>query len=156
MASILEANLDMLSTRITLTTPEDGGAEEQLYLDFQFSPEKVVTLQDILAAARSEWKHQNIVLADPEKFLLDVGVIDWDYVGGDEVKFLGTDEQRRMAKSRNSKGKDLLKCIQRMGVGVCDGDRVDVLPAANGKCNLYRTTPTPSEDTLQWLAIESF
>jgi hypothetical protein len=64
---------------------------------------------------------------------------------------MGTDEQRRMAKSRNSKGKDLLKCIQRMGVGVCDGDRVVVLPAANGKCYLYRTTPTPSEDTLQSL-----
>jgi ubiquitin len=150
MASILEANLDVLSTRITLATPK-GGAEEQLYLDFQFSLQKVVTLQDILAAARSEWKHKNLVLADPQKFLLDVEVIDWDYVGGDEVNFMGTEEQRDMAKSKNSKGKDLLKRIQRMGIGVCDGDRVVVLPAANGTCNLYRTTPTPFKDTLQSL-----
>ena len=105
---------------------------------------KVATLQDILAAARSEWKHKNLVLADPEKFLLDVEVIDWDDVGGDKIKFMGTEKQRRMAKSKNSKGKDLLKCITRMGVGVCDGDRVVVLPAADGTCNLYRTTPTPS------------
>ncbi len=77
----LEANLDVRSTRITLTIPNgDNDVEELLYLDFQFSPKKVVTLQDVLAAARSEWKHKNLVLADPEKFLLDVNVIDWDYV----------------------------------------------------------------------------
>jgi hypothetical protein len=151
MASMLGANPDVLSTRITLTTPKEGDAEEELYLDFQFSPEKGATLQDILAAARSEWKHKNLVLAGPENFLLDVEVIDWDYVGGDRVNFMGTEEQRRMAKSKNSKGRDLLKCINRTGVGVCDGDRVVVLPLAHGTCNLYRITPTPYKDTLQSL-----
>jgi hypothetical protein len=152
MASMIGPKRDVLSTRITLTAPKEGDAEtEKLYLDFQFSPKKVVTLQDILAAARSEWKHKNLVLVDPESFLLDVEVIDWDYVGGDEVDFMGTEEQRRMAKSKNSKGKDLLKRIKKMGVGICDGDRVLVLPAANGTCNLYRTTPTPSKETLQSL-----
>jgi large subunit ribosomal protein L40e len=152
MASIIGANVHVLSTRITLTTPKEGDAEEELYLDFQFSPEKGATLQDILAAARSEWKHKNLVLADPGNFLLDVEVIDWDYVGGDKVDFMGTEVERSMAKSKNSKGKDLLKCIKRMGVGVCDGDRVVVLPTADGTCNLYRTTtPTPSKDTLQSL-----
>jgi hypothetical protein len=154
MTSMIGANLDVLNTRITLTTPKGGGADdaEKVYLDFQFSPDKFVTLQDILAAARSEWKHKNLVLAEPEKFLLDVEVIDWDYIGGDRIDFMGTEEQRRMAKSKNSKGKDtLLKCIQRMGVGVCDGDRVVVLPAADGTCNLYHTTPTPSKEILKSL-----
>jgi hypothetical protein len=76
MAPMLGANLDVLSTRITLTAPKGG---EELYLNFQFSPKKVVTLQDIFAAARSELKHKNLVLADPEKFLLDVEAIDWEY-----------------------------------------------------------------------------
>jgi hypothetical protein len=147
MASMLGANLDVLSTRIMLTTPKGG---EELYLDFQFSPEKVVTLQDIFAAARSEWKHKNLVLADPEKFLWDVEEIDWEYVGGDEVNFTGTDKQRQIAKSKNSKGNDLLQYIKKMGVGVCDGDRLVVLPAADGTCSLYRTTPPPSEEALNW------
>jgi hypothetical protein len=155
MALKLGANIDVLSTRITLTTLKGGGTDEaeaeKLYLDFQFSPEKVVTLRDILAAARSEWKHKNLILAHPDKFFFDLKVIDWDYVGGDKIDFMGTEEQRRMAKSKNSKGKNLLKCIQRMGVGVCDGDRVVVLPAADGTCNLYRTMPTPSKEVLKQL-----
>jgi hypothetical protein len=136
-----------------LTIPNgDNDVEELLYLDFQFSPKKVVTLQDVLAAARSEWKHKNLVLADPEKFLLDVRLIDWEYVGVGKVDFMGEEVGRCMAKSKNSKGTDLLKCFkERIGVGVRDGDRVVVLPYANGKCKLYRTTPTPSKDTLQSL-----
>jgi large subunit ribosomal protein L40e len=131
MASMLGANLDdVLSTRITLTTPKGG---EELYLDFQFSPKKV-TLQDIFAAARCQWKHKNLVLADPEKFLWDVEAIDWEYVGGDKFDLDDeTDKQRQMAKS-----------------GVCDGDRLVVLPAADGTCSLYRTKPTPSEEAFNW------
>jgi hypothetical protein len=54
MASMLGANLDVLSTRITLTTPKGGGADdaEKLYLDFQFSPEKVVTLHRYCSPAQ--------------------------------------------------------------------------------------------------------
>lgn len=47
MASILDVNLDILSTSITVEKVEGG---KELVLDFQFSPEEMnATLQDLFA-----------------------------------------------------------------------------------------------------------
>jgi hypothetical protein len=125
----------MLTTRITLTKAEGG---EKLVSDFDFSADtKLRNAQSLFAYGRSMFQQKNIFLASPHEFFVETHQIDWKYVGGDKVLFKGEESDKE-----NAKEKELLST----GEGLCDGDRVVVLPDDDGTCTLFRATRV-SRDT---------
>jgi hypothetical protein len=122
----------MLTTRIALTNAQGG---EKLVSDFDFSPGTKLTAQTLFAYGRSRFQQKNIFLASPDEFFVEAHPIDWKYVGGDKVLLEGEESDQE-----NAKKKQLLVHIESTGEGLCDGDRVVVLPADDGTCNLFRAT----------------
>lgn len=66
--------------------------------------------------------------------------IDWKYVGGETVLFKGKDSDKE-----NAKEQELLGHVESTGKGLCDSDRVVVLPDDDGTCNLFRAMPVSVE-----------
>jgi hypothetical protein len=127
----------MLTTRITLT--KAAGAEK-LVSRFDFSPEAKLTALSLFAYGRSMFQQKNIFLASPNDFFVEAHPIDWKYVGGDKVHFKGEESDKE-----NAKETELLLHVESTGEGLCDGDRVVVLPDDDGSCHLFRATRLPGE-----------
>jgi hypothetical protein len=127
----------MLTTRITLTKAAGG---EKLVSDFDFSTDTKLTAQSLFAYGRSMFQQKNIFLASPNDFFVETHLIDCKYAGGDKVFFKGEESEKE-----NAKEKELLVRIESTGEGLCDGDRVVVLPDDDGACTLFRATRVSGE-----------